>query len=71
MAVHDIKIYNEEESGSLKSIKRENEFHVECVLSTNIIPRVNLAFVLKYLFSAVKACNISLTLKDDKDTREE
>ena len=35
--VHDIKIYNEEESGSLKSIKRENEFHVECVLSTNVV----------------------------------
>ena len=71
MAVHDIKIYNEDESGSLKSIKRENEFHVECVLSTNVVVEQNLAFVLKYLFSAAKGCNISLTLKDDKDTREE
>ena len=44
VAVHDIKIYNEE--GSSKSIKRENEFHIECVC-LHVVPI--LAFVLKYL----------------------
>ena len=71
MDVHDIKIHNEEESGSLKVSKGKMNFTLNAFCLRTSLWNLNLAFVLKYLFSAVKACNISLTLKDDKDTREE
>ena len=71
MDVHDIKIYNEAESGSLKVSKGKMNFTLNAFCLRTSLWNLNLAFVLKYLFSAVKACNISLTLKDDKDTREE